>query len=229
MNRKVLSIFGVVLLVLAINSCSSNPEKGLLDRYFNSLAMNDTTTLSTMAISPAQFDFQSYEIVTVSEEVVEPFALTELAAKEDELKKQQEESVGVTLETRDELDVAIFERNNARSRTARAAAQRTVDEMQEAYDKQRDAHDQLTKDYNLAKEAASKEEEIANFSLGADYPNIRDFTGEVAVKDVEVRITMKDGQSNNYKIYLRRYVLEDESMNMTHRGRWIIVRFEKLS
>jgi len=229
MNRKVLSIFGVVLLVLAINSCSSNPEKGLLDRYFNSLAMKDTTTLSTMAISPAQFDFESYEIISISEEVVEPFALTDLAAKEDGLKKQQEESVGVTLEARDELDVAIFERNNARSRTARAAAQREVDKLQEAYDKQREAHDQLTKDYNLAKEAASKEEEIANFSLGGDYPNIRDFIGDVHKKDVEVKITMKDGQSNNYRIFLRRYMLEDESMNMPHRGRWIIVRFEKLS
>ncbi|GAH16137.1 unnamed protein product, partial [marine sediment metagenome] len=60
------------------------------------------------------------------------------------------------------------------------------------------------------------------------YPTIRNFTGEVASKEVEVQITGDDGAVNNYKIYLRTYTLKDEANNLSHRGRWIIVKFEKI-
>lgn len=229
MNRKVLSFLGVVLLIAVVSSCSSSPEKGLLDRYFSALSMNDNMTLRTMAISPATFDFTSYEILAVSEEDIQPFSLKELDDKEKELKKQQDESVGVTMDASDELDNAVFERNNARSRTARAAAQKKVDELQEAYDKQRDAHDELVKEFNAAREAASMEDKIANFSLGGEYPMIREFVGEVHFREVDIKINMKDGTSSDYKVLLRRYILDDEAQNLPHRGRWIILKFEKLT
>ena len=227
MNRKVLSILSLVLLVFALQSCSSNPEKGLLDRYFNALALNDITTLSTMAIEPVSFDFDSWSITSVSEEVIEPAKLPDTNARELELKKSVEESVGITLDARDALDDAIFERDNARTGAARRAAQTKVDEMQTKYDEQYAHHQQLQKDYNMAKEDAAKEEEISSFSLGGEYPNIREFTGDMHSKEVEVEITGKEG-TNHYKIFLRRYLLKDEASNMSHRGRWIIVRFEKL-
>ncbi len=229
MNRKALSFLGVVLLIAVVSSCSSNPEKGLLDRYFSALRMNDNMTLRTMAISPATFDFASYEILAVSEEDIRPFSLKELDDKEKALKKQQDESIGVTMDASDELDNAVFERNNARSRTARATAQKKVDELQEAYDKQRDAHNELVKEFNEAREAASNEATIANFSLGGDYPTIQEFVGEVHFREVDIKITMTDGTASDYKVFLRRYVLDDEAQNLPHRGRWIILRFEKLT
>jgi hypothetical protein len=229
MNRKVLSIFGVILLIALISSCSSNPEKTLLSNYFNALSLGDNTTLRTMAISPATFDFVSWEIIIVSEEVTQPFGLKALADREKELKEKQDESIGVTLEASTVLDNAVFERNNSRSRTARAAAQKKVDELQEAYDTQRAAHDELVKEHNAAREAASMEAKIANFSLGGDYPTIRDFVGEVFFREVDIKIDMKDGTSGNFRVFLRRYVLDDEAQNMPHRGRWIILKFEKLA
>ena len=229
MSRKVLSIFGVILLIAVVSSCSSNPEQGLLDRYFNALSLSDNTTLRTMAISPATFDFTSWEIINVTEEVIQPFGLKAMDEQEKEYKKKQDDSIGITLDARDELDNAVFERNNARSRTARATAQKKVDELQEAYDTQREAHDTLVKEYNDARETASKEDEVANFSLGGDYPMIREFVGEVFFREVDILVNMKDGTSSNYKVFLRRYVLTDEAQNMPHRGRWIILKFERLT
>ena len=227
MNRKLLSILGMGLLILTLNSCSSSPEKSLLDRYFSALRMNDNQTLSTMAISPMSFDVTSWEILTVSEDVVTPFALADMNTKELELKKSVEESVGITLDARADLDEAIFEKNNARTGAARRAAQTKVDEMQIAYDEQRAAHAQVQKDYNVAKESAATEEDIAAFSLGSDYPNIRDFVGEVSSKQVDVQVTGKEG-SGTYRFFLWRYILEDESMNLPHRGRWIIEKVQKI-
>ena len=227
MNRKVLSILGVVLLIFAFQSCSSNAEKRLLDRYFNALSLNDITTISTMAIEPVSFEFDSWGITNVSEELIEPTKLPGMNTKELEFKKKVEGSVGITLDARDALDDAIFERDNARTRSARRAAQKKIDEMQVKYDEQYAIHQQLQKDYSLAKEDAAKEEEISSFSLGGEYPNIREFTGDTHSKEVEIQVTGKEGM-NHYKIYLRRYLLKDEASNMSHRGRWIIDRFEKL-
>lgn len=227
MNRKILAILGAVLIVVAFTSCSSHPEKGLLERYFNALSLNDLTTLSTMAMDPASFDFDSWELDTVSEDVIETSALVEMNQKELDLKKQVEASVGITLDARAELDDAVFERDNARSRNAKRQLQTKVDDLQAKYDEQYAAHQQLQKDYNEAKEAAAYEEEIALFSLGGDYTGVRSFVGEKHTKECEVTIT-KDGNSIHYRVYLRRYMLRDESMGLDHRGRWIIEKFEKM-
>ncbi|GAH25259.1 unnamed protein product, partial [marine sediment metagenome] len=55
MNRKILSILGMGLLIFTFYGCSSNPEQGLLDRYFNALSLDDVNTLSTMALEPVDF------------------------------------------------------------------------------------------------------------------------------------------------------------------------------
>jgi hypothetical protein len=228
MNRKILSIIGVVLVAFTFYSCSSNPEQGLLARYFNALSLDDVNTLSTMALEPVDFKFKSWKIASVSEEVIKAAELFDMNTTEQELKKKKDESVGVTLDAKAMLDDAAFERDNARTRAARRAAQKKADELQIAYDEQYEKHQALQKEYNLAKEAAAREEEISNFSLGAEYPNIRVFNGEVASKEVEIQITGDDGAVKNYKIYLRKYTLQDEDNNLSHRGRWIIIKFEKI-
>lgn len=227
MNRKTLSIIGIVLIGFAFYSCSSHPEKGLLERYFNALSLDDVNTISTMALEPVDFKFKSWKIVSISEEVIKTAELFDMNSKEQELKKKKDESVGVTLDAKAMLDDAAFERDNARTRAAKRAAQKKTDELQIVYDEQYEKHQALQKEYNLAQEAATREEEISSFSLGAEYPNIRDFTGEAASKEVEVQVTGTDGAVNNYKIYMRNYTLLDEANNLSHRGRWIIVKFEK--
>ncbi len=227
MNRKIFSIIGVVLVGLLFYSCSSHPEKGLLDRYFNALSLDDVTTLSTMALEPVDFKFKSWKIVSISEELIKPAELFDMNTQEQELKKKKDESVGVTLDAKAMLDDAAFERDNARTRAAKRAAQKKIDELQIIYDEQYEKHQALQKEYNLAQEAANREEEISGFSLGAEYPNIRVFKGEVASKEVEVQVTGVDGAVNNYNIYMRKYTLQDEDNNLSHRGRWIIVKFEK--
>jgi len=45
---------------------------------------------------------------------------------------------------------------------------------------------------------------------------------------VEVQVIGDDGAVNNYMIHMRTYTLKDEANNLSHRGRWIIVKFEKI-
>lgn len=229
MDRKTLSLLAVILVLCFFCSCSSHPEEALLKRYFAALSLNDNTTLSTMALEPIDISAESWEIINVSEEVVEPFKLLDMNKEELDFKKQLENHVGVTLDARDEWDNVVYEEERARTRAAKRAAKAKADELKVKYDEVLGEHKEMQKNYNEAKAAAAKEEEIATFSLGTgELPTIRDFTGEVFKKEVDVKTEGETGV-NNYRIYLRRYILRDEATGIHHRGRWIILKFENLS
>jgi hypothetical protein len=186
--------------------------------------------MSTMAIDPIKIDAESWTTTMVGEEVVEPAALGEMGKTEADLKKQLDAHVGPTLDAKDILDVAKDDFNSARTAAARAAAKARVDEAQKKYDEEYKLHQDLQRNYNEAKAAAAKEEEITSFSLGAgQLANIRDLKGEVHSKDVEVEVKTKDGAAKKYRIMMKMYNLRDEAANIAHRGRWIITKFEQLS
>jgi hypothetical protein len=229
MKRKSLSAIGVILLLFVLQSCTSHPEEGLLKRYFNAIALNDVTTMSTMAVEPISMDVESWEIISVSEERIEPASLPEMNRLELELKKKVEESVGITMDAKDELLDAEYERDQARTRAARRAAQNKIKELQATYDEIYAKHQQLQTDYNEAKAATAREEQIASFSLGAgDITNIRDLTGQVHSKEVDIKVVGKEA-TKNYRLYLRVFNLKDEVLNVNRRGQWKIIKFELIS
>ena len=229
MKRKSLCAIGVILLLFILQSCTSHPEEGLLKRYFSAITLNDLTTMSTMAVEPISMDVESWEIISVSEEKIEPTSLPEMNRLELELKKKVEESVGITLDAKDELLDAEYERDQARTRAARRAAQNKAKELQAVYDEIYATHQQLQTDYNEAKTATAREEQIASFSLGAgDIANIRDLTGQVHSKEVDIKVVGKEA-TKNYRLYLRMFNLKDEVLNVNRRGQWKIIKFELIS
>jgi hypothetical protein len=219
---------GIILLLSFMSSCSSPPEEGLLKRYFSALNMNDRMTLSTMAIDPISIDAQSWEIINVPVEVIEEFKLAEMDATERELQKKLTDHVGPVQELDDALWAAKEDLKAARTAAARRAAQNRVDESQVKFDEERAIHSQMQKDVNDAQAVARKEEETAEFSLGAgNLPNIRMLTGEVYSKEVDIRAEGQAGPKD-YRFFLRRYLLEDATLNLPHRGRWIITKIESI-
>jgi hypothetical protein len=229
MRKKSLIIIGAVLVLVAFQSCSSKPEEGLLRRYFNAVRMNDNSTMSSMAIEPLTMDVSGFNVVSVTPEKVEPAVLPEMNKQEASLKKKLEDHVGPTIDAKDALDVAKDELDTARTKAAKQAAQKKMDETQSKYDQEFSLHKEFQKGYNDAKAAAAKEEEITAFSLGAkDLANIRDLTGEVHSKEVDLKIKTRDAGDKNYRLFMRRYILKEEATNLKYNGRWIIVKFEPL-
>jgi hypothetical protein len=233
MRRKGLIILGavaVLFIVVSLQSCKSTPEKGLLGAYFHAISLKDTTTMSTMAVEPTSIDVASWQITNVSEEKIEPTNLVELGKGELEFKKKLEEHVGPVMDAEDALYGAQEEQKAARTGGAKAAAKKKVDELQAKFDQEREIHKQLQRDYNEAKAAAQREKDTAIFSLGAgELANIMDLAGTAHSKDVDVKVTGKDGKVTTYRFYLRRFELKDDAANLTRRGRWIIVKFESVA
>lgn len=232
MRRKGLVYVGVVAMLfvlLNLQGCKSSAEKSLLSAYFHAVSLKDTSTMASMAVEPVSIDHDSWEIVSVSEEKIEPTNLVELGKAEMEYKKKLEEHVGPVMDAEDALYGAQEELKAARTGASRAAAKRKVDEMQAKFDEERELHKELQRNYNEAKDAAQREREIAVFSvIGAsgDLPNIMDLTGTVHSKEVDVKIVDKAGEENLYRFHLKKYELRDEAANINHRGRWVIVGFE---
>lgn len=228
MSRKILSLIGIFIVMVFMQSCSSDPERNLLDRYFHASTLNDIDTLSSMAISPISIKADSYEILSVTEEVIQPAILPDLNKKYLDIKKQVEDSVGITLATSDDLDNAKFEEETARTAAAKRAARAKVSDAQVKYDEQYEKHKNIQVEKNAAEAAAAREEEITLFSLGVqELMNVRDLTGDVAFKEITVRTVESEG-TKDYKFILREYMLKDEAMNQNWRGRFIIVTIESL-
>jgi len=228
MSRKILSLMGIFFVMIFMQSCSPDPEKSLLDRYFHADSLNDIATLSAMAISPVSINADSYEILSVTEEVIEPATLPDLNKKYLDIKKQVEDSISITLGASDELDNAKFEEETARTAAAKRAARTKVSAAQIKYDEQYEKHKNIQTEKNDAEAAAKKEEEITLFSLGVqELINVRDLTGDVTFKEVTVR-TVGDEGTKDYTFSLRKYMLEDEAMNQSWRGRYIIITIKSL-
>jgi hypothetical protein len=228
MSRKILSLIGIFLFMVFMHSCSVDPIQHLLDRYFQASTLNDIDTLSSMAISPISIKADSFEILSTSEEVIKPATLPDLNKKYLDIKKQVEDSVGITLATSDELDNAKFEEETARTAAAKKAARTKVSAAQAKYDEQYEKHKNIQIEKNDAEAAADTEEEITLFSLGVpELLNVRDLTGNVAFQEVTVRAVGETG-TKDYKFYLRKYTLKDEATNQAWRGQYKIVRIQPL-
>lgn len=232
MRRKgliVLTIAMAALVLFSLESCKSNPETSLLSAYFHAISLKDTSTMATMAVDPVSIEAQSWQIVSASTEETKPFDLAELNKKELEFKKKLEDHVGPVMEAEDAKYSAEEELKTARTPGARAATKKKVEEATAKYDQEREAHRQLQKAYNDAKAAAQKEQDIALFSLGErELPNIRDLTGTIHSKTVDIKVAEKGGQTKSYRFYLERYLLKDEAANYTRNGAWKIVKLEQV-
>lgn len=230
MRKRALIVIAVFVAFFVIQGCTSAPEKTLLKKYFNAVAMNDNDTMSSMALEPLQPDMTSWSIVSIGEETIVPASLPALNAAEIEAKKAQDAQIGPTIDADTLLKDAQYEKDLARSSAGKAAAQKRIDELQKAYDEQNAKMQEFKKIYNAAKAAAAAEEEMTMFSLGQrELPVVRSLTGDVHSKEVVIAITLKSGAVKNYKLLMKQYLLRDEANNIRHPGRWVIIKFEPLS
>ncbi|MCX6572951.1 MAG: hypothetical protein NTX99_03065 [Candidatus Aminicenantes bacterium] len=230
MRNRTLIVIGLLVAFFAIPACSSNPEQGLLKRYFNAVTLNDNDTMSSMAMDPFQPELGSWSIVKIGEEKIEPAKLPALNKAEVEAKKLQDAQIGPTIDADTAFKDAQYEMDTSRSAGGKAAAKKKVEELQAKYDIENGKMQEYKKAYNAAKAAAAEEEEITMFSLGArELPTVRELTGDVHSKDIDVSITTRSGVTKTYRLAMRQYLLKDEVNNIPHRGQWKIIKFEPLS
>jgi hypothetical protein len=229
MRKKTLIVFGILVAFFVLQSCSSNPEKSLLSRYFNAVSMNDNATMASMALEPAQWELGSWQIISVSPEKIEPLAIADLNKKEIEAKKAQDTQIGPTMDADTILANAKDELDLSRSGGAKAVAKKKVEEAQAKYDVEFAKMKEYKKAYSDAKAAAAAEEQATLFSLGLrELSTVRDLAGNVHSKEVTVKVTTKQGQAKTYKLPMKMYEVKSDSGQKLP-SRWVITRFEPVA
>jgi hypothetical protein len=229
MRKKTFIVIGLLVAFFIVQGCTPKPEKGLLSRYFNAVTLNDNSTMASMALEPFQPEMVSWEIVSIGPEKIEPASLPDLNKVEVEAKKAQDAQIGPTIDADTLLKNAQDEKDLSRSAAGKAAAQRKIDELQAKYDIEYGKMQELKKAYTAAKAAAAAEEEMTMFSLGLrELATVRELTGSVHSKDVEIAIKLKSGETKNYRLQMKQYLLRDEANGVPHRGRWVIIKFEPI-
>ena len=229
MRKRTLIVLGVFVAFFVIQGCTSAPEKTLLKKYFNAVQMNDNDTLSSMALEPLQPELGSWSILNIGPEKIEPASLPDMNKAEIEAKKLQDAQIGPTIDADTAVKDAQFEMDTTRSAGAKATLKKRVEELQAKYDIENGKMQELKRAYNAAKTAAAAEEEMTMFSLGQrELATVRELTGSVHSKDVEIQITNRAGTAKKYRLLLKQYALRDEANNIRHNGRWVIIKFEPL-
>jgi hypothetical protein len=230
MRKRTLIVLGVFVAFFVIQGCTSAPEKTLLKKYFNAVQMNDNDTLSSIALEPLQPELGSWSILNIGTEKIEPATLPDLNKAEIEAKKLQDAQIGPTIDADTAVKDAQFEMDTTRSAGAKATLKRRVEELQAKYDVENGKMQELKKAYNAAKTAAAAEEEMTMFSLGErELAVVRELTGNVHTKEVDISISNRAGVAKKYRLLLKQYLLKDEVNNIRHNGRWVIIRFEPLA
>ncbi len=230
MRKRTLIVLGVFVAFFVIQGCTSAPEKTLLKKYFNAVQMNDNDTLSSIALEPLQPELGSWSILNIGTEKIEPATLPDLNKTEIEAKKLQDAQIGPTIDADTAVKDAQFEMDTTRSAGAKATLKKRVEELQAKYDVENGKMQELKRAYNAAKTAAAAEEEMTMFSLGErELAVVRELTGNVHTKEVDISISNRAGVAKKYRLLLKQYLLKDEVNNIRHNGRWVIIRFEPLA
>lgn len=230
MRKRTLIVLGVFVAFFVIQGCTSAPEKTLLKKYFNAVQMNDNDTLSSIALEPLQPELGSWSILNIGTEKIEPATLPDLNKAEIEAKKLQDAQIGPTIDADTAVKDAQFEMDTTRSAGAKATLKKRVEELQAKYDVENGKMQELKKAYNAAKTAAAAEEEMTMFSLGErELAVVRELTGNVHTKEVDISISNRAGVAKKYRLLLKQYLLKDEVNNIRHNGRWVIIKFEPLA
>ena len=83
--KKILLLLVLSSLFFLSNSCQK-PEEMIVTKYFQAMKNDDRDVMTSMAIEPKYFRFESYEIVSISEPVINdaplPVYMEELKAVE---------------------------------------------------------------------------------------------------------------------------------------------------
>jgi len=209
--KKTLLILILLSVAIIITSCSK-AEEITITKYFQAMKVGDTgdkDTMTSMAINPKHIKFDKYEIVSISEPVIEPILLPSLnqnLADVNEKKKNiglaAQESNDAILDLEDELADA---RGSAKKRDLK----KQIEEAKVSKDELvANFKDIITQKKNLEKQIQFEQMLMKTSAGRSKMPNIEMYKGDSYTSKVDVKITLPTKEIVDYVFILKKYVLK---------------------
>ncbi len=208
--KKTLLILILLSVAIIITSCSK-AEEVTITKYFQAMKVGDAgdkDTMTSMAINPKHIKFDKYEIVSISEPVIEPILLPTLNQKLTDV-NQKKKDVGLAAqEANDAILDLEDELADARSSAKKREINKQLDEARVKKDELvENFKDIITQKKNLEKQIEF-EQMLMKTSAGREMPNIEMYKGDSYTTKVDVKITLPSKEIVDYVFILKKYVLK---------------------
>jgi hypothetical protein len=219
MRERATALAVAVGLAIVGVACSGGAERAVISQYFNALAANDTTTLTSFAAVAFDKEVDDWKIVSVSETTRSPAPLPDLVAQQRKLEeelaanKKEAQAWGNDLEIYPKLDRVRELQKDEKN------IPRSLQPIAEKWDEYNAKDRELKAKVAEAKAAVAAERRMTQLSVG-QREGVETLAGEVVTKAVDLDLTI-DGQVQPYVMTLTKYELEGEGPQRMV-SRWVI-------
>ena len=190
----------MALALAAALGCSSHPEKGVVDQYFNAVNAKDSQTLSSFAAVSFDKKVDRWTIKDTLDETKSPAPLPALSQK---VKDLEAELAANTKNARAYNNDHYVELDQLKALKPGAAVPAKVAPVKAEWDKFSEKDRELKKSIANAKAEVEKEKRSVVRSIGqAD--DVESLAGEMKEKEIELDLTIA-GQVQPYMMKVRKY------------------------
>jgi hypothetical protein len=213
--------------VVGLLACSGGEEKQLLNRFFMACRSGDNATIASVSqvTFPAAEGCEGWELIEVSEDITEPFRLSELRQRHTDAKKERDVQFEKGKYFLEDNYNEIEKIQLRLDKNPDATFSGKLAEVHEQWQQIIEDRKSLERSVQGLNRELEKEVKLAKMSLLADMP-VEGLEGTVHRKDVKVKV-MTGGQEKPYTFGLMWYNLTNPETNVSPRGRWIIVSIEE--
>ena len=212
-----------LVLALAALGCSSHPEKGVVDQYFNAVNAKDSQTLSSFAAVSFDKKVDRWTIKSTLDETKNPAPLPALAQK---VKDLEGELAANTKAARAYNNDHYVELDQLKALKKDAPVPAKIQPVKAEWDKFSEKDRELKKAIANAKDAVEKEKRSVLRSVG-QVDDIESLEGEMKEKKIGLDLTL-DGQVKPYVMTVRKYEIKRESGPRVV-SRWVVQELEPQS
>lgn len=218
--KKSVIFAALFCLVLIFTSCSK-PGEITIEKYFQAMKMNDKDTMSSMALVPKDLEFKTYEIVNLGEPEEKDLELPIYEAKLKELVKQRTEQGNNAMDAQDNLEDLKDELADARGSRTRSRIKKQIEEAETKFGEEKFKYNSILMDVAAMNKKISREKDMIRMSTGRT-ETLNLFTGKSFYMKIDIKVTLENGDSNNYVFKIRRtdLTLQEKTIN----GRFIITK-----
>ncbi|MCK5057545.1 MAG: hypothetical protein KAT34_12855 [Candidatus Aminicenantes bacterium] len=218
--KKSILLMALFCSIIIFTSCSQ-PGEVTVSKYFQAMNMNDKDTMGSMALQPKDLEFKSFEIVNLAESVEKDLELPILEERMKKLAAKKMMQGNNAMDASDDLEDLKYDLEVARGSRTKAKLQKQIEEAEKNFEAEKGKFNQITLKVAVLEKKITREREMIKMSTGRT-DTLSLFAGKSHYQKIDVKVTLENGDVNDYVFQLRRtdLTLQDKTID----GRLIILK-----
>ncbi len=212
----------VVGAILACLWACGSPEQAAIEQFFLAAGSDDSATLAAMSAVSPPGPVESWQVVEVSSQTTESFALPELLVRLEAAEKERDAALEEGREYLADNETALDEIIRKQKQDSEFKFSGELGEIQEEWSKRVEERKATEHEFQELERAVDTETRLATKSVIRQV-TIEKLVGDVAVTEMLLMLKLQDADEKPYTITLRKYELSRAQGDQTERSRWIIV------